>query len=1181
MIIATVFGAGVQAASAAPGLVASGGGITTPAASFTAGRYIVTLVDNAAATYDGGVTGFSATQPGEGEQLDVDAQAVQEYSEFLAGEQQAAADAVGASIDYSYTLALNGFSAELSGDQASALQEQGGVLAVTLDTLHQVDAVPSTTFMGLDGPGGVWESIGGADQAGDGVVVGVLDTGIAPEHPSFAGDPLGTSDGDAPFVSGENVVFHKADGSDFVGVCQIGEQFTASDCSTKIIGARYFVDGFGLGAIGDASEGEYVSPRDGDGHGSHTASTAAGDHQVTASVGGFDYGMISGVAPAAKIAAYKVCWTGNDPTTTDDDGCAGADLLAAIDQAVADGVDVINYSIGGGSATTTVSPEDQAFLGAAAAGIFVAASAGNSGPGASTADHGSPWYTTVAASTIPSYEGTVTLGNGLAIAGASITLHGDVPVAGPLVRGDLVAAAGHDPADSLLCGPDSLDPALATGKIVMCERGVYARTDKSVEVAAAGGIGMILVNRTPGSVDTDLHSVPTVHLDDTHWTELYEYSALPDATASMLEGNSTDYTPPTPQVAGFSSRGPVLADGSDIIKPDIAAPGVSILAAGANAEGAEPTFQFLSGTSMSSPHIAGLAALYLGERPNASPAEIKSAMMTTAYNTVDQNNEAVTDPFAQGAGQVDPTRFFEPGMLYLNGLADWYSYIEGVGYDLGDTVDPIDPSNLNLASIGVGALTGAETITRTVTATEAGTWNAEVSLAGIDAVVEPSTLSFAAAGETASYTVTFNRVDAPLDEFATGWLDWVNYEDASKVVHSPVAVQPVTLLAPESVAGEGTTGSVDVTVTPGGDGDIPLTVDGLAPGIRVANPADPAAEHTGNGTTGDKYAYQVELPAGLALARFDLDAIDNSADLDLVVDLLDGDGGNPVARWVSATGSADEQVNVLAPDAGFYLIKVSIYSGTTDFDVTNFAVAAGLGDGAFAVNPEVLTGVAGQPVTYTASWAGLNPDTAYLGMVSYGGTSLQTLVSVNSGADLTPVNTVAPSISGDPIVGGTLTASPGEWSVDGLDFAFQWLRDGVAIDGAIGTSYAPAASDLGTAISVQVSASAVGVPTAVATSAAVTIQAVATVSLSLNKHLMFSWQKVKATVKVTAPVDVTGTVTVKIGSKTYDVELDANGRGSVQVRGLRGGYYTATATFNGSDNVRPATAKSSWVWVIF
>ena len=1076
------------AAPAVPGVI--GPGPAQQAVDFTAGRYIVTLVDNAVATYDGGVAGYSATTPKKEEKLNAHSRASKDYSTYLAEQQQELAASVDASIDYSYTLALNGFSADLSASQAAELSTQKTVASITPDELKHLTAVSSTDFLGLSGPEGVWAGIGGPEQAGEGVVIGMLDTGIAPENPSFAGSALGTTAGTDPYLNGEAITFAKADGGTFTGACTTGVQFAASDCSTKIVGARYFVNGFGADNIGGTDIGEYLSPRDGDGHGSHTGSTAGGNYGIQTTIAGLDYGLISGVAPAAKIAAYKVCWTA-DPAGASGDGCATSDLLAGINQAVADGVDVINYSIGGGAADTTVSPTDQAFLGAASAGIFVAASAGNSGPGASTLDNASPWITTVAASTIPGYEATATLGDGSAYAGASVTVdrtEGAPALTGNLVRADLVAVADWPTADALLCAPGSLDATKVVGAIVFCERGVYDRVAKSAEVLRAGGIGLVLVNRTAGSIDTDNHSVPTIHLDGQYWEATYAYAGTIGATATFTPGNSTSYTPPTPMVAGFSSRGPVLADGSDILKPDITAPGVAILADGANAAGEAPTWQFISGTSMSSPHIAGLAALYLGESPNATPAEIKSAMMTTAYNTVDANGNAVTDPFTQGAGHVDPTRFFEPGLLYLNGVDDWWSYIQGIGYDVG--AEPVDPSNLNLASIAIGSLTAPETITRTVTSTRVGDFTAQpIEIPGINAVVSPSTMSFAAAGDTQSYTVTFTRTDAPLDQFSTGSLSWVS---GDTVVRIPLAIQPVTLEAPGAVEGTGIDGSVDVSITPGGTDEMALNLSGLTAGLHQPNAADPSSPNTGSGTAGDEFTYEVEVPAGTELARFDLTAVDQTSDLDLIVYLLDGAGGTPVAGWQSATGSADEHVDLVAPEAGFYQVIAIVYSGTSAFDVNTFSVLAGAGDGAFAAAPAVIAGgQQGVPVTYSLSWAGLTPETGYLGLVHYGDTPVSTVVSVQSGEaaePAAPVNTVLPTITGKAEVGSKLKANPGEWDTAGLKFSYQWQSDGVDIRKATKATYKPGKADAGKTLTVVVAASKDGMSPGTATSAGVVVE---------------------------------------------------------------------------------------------
>ena len=1100
-ILATVAASTLVAAGLATGGALGAAAAPTPAGgiiasakqvSFEPGRYIVTLAESAAATYDGGVDALARTAPAKGRQLDSSNQAVKSYSAYLRAKQKDVAASVDATVDYSYTLALNGFSTDLTADQAARLARDKSVVALERDQLKKITAaVTSTDFLGLSGENGVWKATGGVDTAGEGVVVGVLDTGIAPENPSFAGDALGTTAGAAPFYSAPGVTkFAKSDGGTFTSACQTGVQFTIEDCSTKIVGARYFVNGFGAANTGSAEAGEYLSPRDGDKHGSHTGATAVGNNAVAASVSGTDFGQVSGVAPAAKIAAYKVCWTGSDPAVTTDNGCASSDLLAGIDAAVADGVDVINFSIGGGAATSTVSSTDQAFLGAAAAGVFVAASAGNSGPGASTLDNASPWITTVAASTIPSWEATVRLGNGESYAGASVTVdrtEGATPLSGPLVAASASAMVGTQSPG--LCLADSLDPALAAGKIVLCERGVNARVDKSAEVARAGGIGMVLVNVTPSSLDLDEHTVPTVHLNAQYYSALVAYAGTSGATATFQPDNLTDENVPTPQVAGFSSRGPVLADGSDILKPDISAPGVAILAAGANAAGAAPTWAFLSGTSMSSPHIAGLAALYLGERPTATPAEIKSAMMTTAYDTLDADGATVTDPFAQGAGHVDPTAFFSPGLVYLNGLGDWLSYIEGAGYDVIDpAVQPIDPSNLNLPSIAIGTLTAPETITRTVTSTQAGTFSASTSgLAGITATVEPSVLDFAAAGESKTFTVTFSRTDAPLDQFATGALDWTSGET---VVHSPIAVQPVTIVAPANATGEGVTGSVGIDVTPGGTGDIRLATTGLTAGVLQPDPTQAETEHSGSGITGGAFEYEVNVPVGSTFARFDLDSIDDTADLDLTVYLLNA-AGEPVTGWQSATGAADERVDLAAPTAGSYLVYVDIYSAATAtaFDLTTFAVDPS-GE-PLLLDPPVIAGVQGEVSTVTASWSDLAPFTSYLAEIGYVGTGASTLLEVVTGAPAgpaAPVNTVLPTIKGKAEVGKKLTATSGKWDTAKLDFSYQWQRDGLDIATATKSKYTAAKADVGAEITVVVTATGTGLAGGTATSAPVTVE---------------------------------------------------------------------------------------------
>ncbi|KAF2415225.1 hypothetical protein B1729_00770 [Microbacterium sp. B35-04] len=960
------------------------------------GRYIVMLKDAPLATYEGGETGIQRTKPDKGKQLDAHSASSQKYVAHLKKEQQAVAETAGVTPAVSYQVTLNGFSADLDAAQVAKLSGDKSVLGVFPDEIrHPNAAVPSTEFLGLGsgdaGTGGVWDAVGGVGEAGKGVVVGVVDTGIAPENPLFAGDRLTGKAGAAPYVNRDQVVFAKADGNEYRArrVAAEDQGWTKDLYNTKLIGAQYFAEG--AAAAGFDFSYDFLSPRDGDGHGSHTASTAAGNFGVAASVEGIGFGEVSGVAPAAKVASYKACYVGPDDLVTTDDICALSDLLGAIDTAVADGVDVINYSIGGGSAKTVLQPEDISFFNAAAAGVFVAVSAGNDGPGAVTADHASPWYTTVAASTIPTYEGTVQLPNGFQAAGASVSVPFGQSLTGPVVYAGDVAKAGAAPNEAALCFLGTLDPAKVAGKFVVCDRGTNARVEKSQEVAAAGGTGMILVNVTPGSLDNDFHSVPTVHIDAQYRTALLDYvRKTAGATATLVGDNVTGKVTPTPQVAGFSSRGPMLADGADVIKPDVSAPGVAILAATHNGPQEAPTFGFKSGTSMSSPQVAGLGALYLGEKPLAAPAEVKSALMTTAYNTVNADGSENTDPFAQGAGHVDPTKYFNPGLLYLNGAEDWASYLEGaLGDDLFEDVDPSDPSDLNLASIGVGTFPGPQTVTRSVTSTQAGTFTATAEVPGMDVTVEPSTLTFDAAGETKSFTVSLTKTDAAVEKWTTGFLTWTS---GATEVRSPIAVFPVTAAAPADVEGSGADGSVDIEITPGLTGELALNVAGLAAEDVLID----GTETTGAADEG--YSYEVvQVTAGTELARFALDSSDDTnSDLDLsVYRVVSPTDLRYYERWQSASSAADEAVQLIAPTPGYYLVEAHVYSYTKPFtwQATSAVVTPG-GLGSLTAAPSPLPVTEATPTEFNLSWSGLESGN-YLGVVRYGDSQVRTVVSVD------------------------------------------------------------------------------------------------------------------------------------------------------------------------------------------
>ncbi|MFB7600964.1 S8 family serine peptidase [Streptomyces sp. NPDC056160] len=610
-LAAVCIGTPVQAAGDPQ--VRAAGGPAAPVAvtgQSPSGRYVVTLKDAPVALYEGGVHGLAATAPSAGAKVDASSTAAHRYRDYLRGRQSEVAAAVGAEVRGRYTVAVNGFVANLTPLQAVRLSGQPGVLAVSPDTVVKAtDDSRSTDFMGLSGRHGVWSKLGGTAKACKGVVVGVIDSGVWPQSASCAAPALGTARPTAkdlyrPYREGDVIKMKKADGGTFTGVCQTGEEFPASACNTKLVGARYFDDSW-LATTPPDKRGGYLSARDSSGHGTHTASTAAGAADVAVTVEGHDFGKISGVAPGAAVSVYKALWT--EKGTTDASGYA-SDIVAAIDQAVADGVDVINYSAGRAVESWLDEPIVQAFRAAAQAGVFVSAAAGNEGPSRSIIDNTAPWMATVAASTLESTEATVRLGDGRTFVGGSLTVRAAVGPK-PLVLAGDVRAAGATDEDARLCREGSLDPAKTAGKAVVCDRGITTRVSKSAEVARAGGVSMVLVNTTDQETDSDIHVVPTVHLNVPGATDVRAYAATPGATVTLQPGGSTGT--PYPQIPPFSSRGPSAGNKGALIKPDIAAPDIAAPGVGLLAAVAPPPLcgsSKLSGAEVSAGSAGGDAA---------------------------------------------------------------------------------------------------------------------------------------------------------------------------------------------------------------------------------------------------------------------------------------------------------------------------------------------------------------------------------------------------------------------------------------------------------------------------------------------------------------------------------------------------------------------------------------------
>jgi subtilisin family serine protease len=922
------------------------------------GVYIVQMARQPVLGNIGATGSARALNLPEGQMPDANDPTVAAYSASLERDQNAAAAAVGAEKLYSYTWTFNGFAARMTQQQAQAMTGQSGVVKVEPDAIVKRDTVSTPAFLGLSQPGGLWSQVGGPARAGEGMVVGILDSGIWPENASFADD--GT--------------FRTL--PRWRGACVTGEEWDATDCSGKVIGARYFNAGFG-GNDGVKSffPYEYNSARDADGHGSHTASTAAGNYNVQASAEGADLGLISGMAPRARIAIYKVCWGRGD-----EGGCANSDSVAAIDQAAKDRVNVINFSISG-STTSVATPVEQAFLRASQAGVFVAVSAGNSGPTASTVAHNSPWLTTVAAGTHDrDYAATVTLGNAAVYNGKSL---GSGTPSLPLISATAAGLPGADPTAVRLCFLDALDPAKVAGKIVLCDRGVNARVEKSLAVKEAGGLGVVLANTSANSVNADLHYVPTIHVDHVAGAAIKAYIAADPAAATAQISAGARVTAVAPEVAAFSSRGPALANDGNLLKPDIMAPGVDVLAAYSPAANGRD-YDFLSGTSMSSPHIAGLAALIMQRQPAWTPDMVKSAMMTTAGQTLNSGSPIPGNAFGYGAGQVNPTAAVNPGLVYRARAQDYAAFMCGQG--LGSLLPnpnvcktrTVSASNLNLPSIAISRLAGQQTVTRSVTnvSGKRQTFTATAMAPGFDVKVQPSTITISP-NQTVMFRVTFTRTDAPLNAYSHGALVWSN---ASFQVRSPIALRPVALAAPESLLGAGASGSNSFKVTFGYTGDFSAQPHGLVPATMTAGNVADDPDNTfipgGPGTT----AIMVSIPAGTELARFSLfdDYTDGEDDLDLYV----FKGATQVGG--SGSGTSEEEVNLVKPAAGDYTVYV--HGWQTDGPDANFTLFSWAVTAAAAGNLTVTapaTATIGQQGDVTATWSGLNTGTKYLGTVTY------------------------------------------------------------------------------------------------------------------------------------------------------------------------------------------------------
>ncbi|GII92421.1 S8 family serine peptidase [Sinosporangium siamense] len=671
----------VNGASSPSGQLAQSSEALLKSTSLKPANVIVKLDYDSLAAYRGGVGGLAATSPAEtGKALDTRSADAKKYEKHIEGVEntflaELAKRVPEAKAGQRLRVVYGGVSVRLPANRSAELLKLPGVAAVQEDKRQALLTDKSAAFVGAPA---IYSKLGGSASSGKGVVVGVLDSGGWPEHPSFA-DP-----GNLPAAPPTK------DGTP--RVCDFGENplTPANDpftCNNKLIGGQAFLDTYH-----ELEPAElYGSARDSDGHGTHTATTSAGGKVQNANPLGIDRGAIHGIAPASHVSVYKVCGM---------NGCYQSDTTQAIGRAILDGVRVINFSVSGGSEPYS-DPVELAFLDAYAAGVFVSASAGNAGPGAGTTDHRGPWVTTVAASTqTRTFQSTVTLtGPG----GATATLKG-ASVTGGVASPQRVVLASAPPYANADCTSPA-PPGIFSGKIVVC-LGASGRVMKGFSVRQGGAAGMILANPTPRDVFTDSHWLPTVHVDKPETDALLAFlQANPGATASFAQGAESTWAGDA--ITHFSSRGP----GGDFLKPDVTAPGLHILA------GHTPTpdtpaggpagnlFQVIAGTSMSAPHVAGAAALLFALHPDWTPGQVKSALETTATTKVTKSDRVTpADPFDTGGGRIDLTKAGDPG-LTLDETAENFA---------ASAADPRARINLNLPSVNAPTMPGLITANRTV-----------------------------------------------------------------------------------------------------------------------------------------------------------------------------------------------------------------------------------------------------------------------------------------------------------------------------------------------------------------------------------------------------------------------------------------------------------------------------------
>ncbi len=747
-------------------------------------RYIIQLAEPPVASYRGGINGMKATSPevvagtsknlqrGDARRkLRARSPEANAYRSYLQDRQAEFRSQVTAVLGFrpkllrQYRYSLNGMTLRMTQDQALQVAQLPGVKRITRDIKHPILTDRGPWFIGADK---LWEgavagiSSGSGGDWGEGIIVGIMDTGINGDHPSFADIADDGFDHTNPYGAGN-----------YKGECF---QNAALVCNDKLVGRYNFT------ADGPTSE-------DQDGHGSHVGSTAVGnvlyDVPIIDAEGNpsdFTIDRVSGVAPRANIIGYRVCV----------DGCFSGDIIAAVDQAIVDGVDVLNHSIGSAFGSPWDDAKSQSFKAAREAGISIANSAGNSGPEPFTVDGATnaPWAAAVAASThdrdietklLHAFSGGDTPAPA-AMVGRSITLGLTAPI---VYAGDYDNPndPGGDPAQCLQPFP----AGTFNGEIVVCDRGAIARVQKGINVRDGGAGGYVLANVQGGDtfLADDPHVIPGIQISADDGDALKAWLASGTGHVATIDptGAFAAGSPDADVMAGFSSRGPY--PGYNFLAPAISAPGVAIYAATAD----PIQWEFLQGTSMSSPHIAGSLAMLKDVRPEWTDAEMLSAMMLTATTEMRKEDFATAaDPFDFGGGRVRLDLAAASGLVLDEIVAN---------FDLANPAIGGDPRTLNIASMVDMECLATCTWQRTVEATTDGTWTTSgTSNYGLPVTVEPASFTLTA-GQTQVVTVTADVRGLTIGDWVFGEAVMTPERSDVPEARMPIAANPASSQVPD------------------------------------------------------------------------------------------------------------------------------------------------------------------------------------------------------------------------------------------------------------------------------------------------------------------------------------------------------------------------------------------------